>query len=148
MPKRPLALFVLCFGVVVLSGAIVLVTADTWLPEPGPPLLGVRDLFLIWVLVLLEGPVLAAVSALHQRIERVRRDARGRRRSDPGIRGHQRPLLALLRRRGGGPPASGGVRDLQDPAPDPGAADGPRRTAVVIDGISRQVDGRLGSRSR
>jgi hypothetical protein len=63
MPKRPLALFVLCFGVVVLSGAIVLVTADTWLPEPGPPLLGVRDLFLIWVLVLLEGPVLAAVSA-------------------------------------------------------------------------------------
>ena len=62
--KRPLALSLLCFGVVALSGAVVLVAADTWLHEPGAQLFGnIRALALIWIVVLLEAPVLAAVSA-------------------------------------------------------------------------------------
>lgn len=64
MPKRSLALFLLCFGVVALSGAFVLVTADSWLHEPGAQVFGnIRTLSLMWTMVLLEAPVLAAVSA-------------------------------------------------------------------------------------
>lgn len=64
MPRRSLALFLLCFGVVALSGAVVLVTADSWLHEPGSQLFGnTRVLLLIWIMVLVEAPVLAAVSA-------------------------------------------------------------------------------------
>jgi hypothetical protein len=64
MPRRPLALFLLCFGVVGVSGAVVLVAADSWLHEPGAQVFGnIRVLLLIWIMVLLEAPVLAAVSA-------------------------------------------------------------------------------------
>jgi hypothetical protein len=63
MPRRPLSLLLLCLGVVALCGAVVLFTADSWLHEPGSRLFGnVRALVLIWIMVLLVAPVLAAVS--------------------------------------------------------------------------------------
>jgi hypothetical protein len=63
MPKRPLAVFLLCLGVVAVSGALAFMAADSWLHEPGAQLFGARPFFLIWIVALLEGPVLAAVSA-------------------------------------------------------------------------------------
>jgi hypothetical protein len=63
MSKRPLALFLFSLGVVAISGAVVLVMADSWLHEPGAQLFGVRPILLIWVVVLLEAPILAVVSA-------------------------------------------------------------------------------------
>ncbi len=62
MQTRPLALFMLCLAVVAVSGAVALVTASGWLHEPGAQLFGVRGFILIWIVVLVDAPVLAAVS--------------------------------------------------------------------------------------
>ena len=64
----PLVVFLVCAGVVALSVAVVLAVADSWLHEPGAELFGARPIFLIGIVVLLEAPVLAAVSAhyLHE----------------------------------------------------------------------------------
>ena len=61
--RRPSALFLFSLGVVAISGAVVLMMADSWLHEPGAQLFGVRPIFLVWVVVLLEAPILAVVSA-------------------------------------------------------------------------------------
>jgi hypothetical protein len=61
--KRLLGPFLLCSGVVALSGTVMLAWAGSWLHEPGAQLFGVRPIFLIWFVVLLEAPFLAWVSA-------------------------------------------------------------------------------------
>jgi hypothetical protein len=66
--KRGLAPFLSCLGVVALSGTVVLIWADAWLHEPGAQLFGVRPIFLIWVVVLLEAPFLALVCARYGRV--------------------------------------------------------------------------------
>jgi hypothetical protein len=62
MPNRASAMFLLCLASVMLSGAAVLVAADGWLYPEGIDVGGLRAVILIWIVVVLEAPALAAAS--------------------------------------------------------------------------------------